>query len=275
MDFNNMIPDLHYYIHRKPTPNWEIEASVIPFIDVTYVVDGMAEYHIGDEIYHVKKGDLICIPRNTYRAATTSSENPVESYAANFFLWSQDGRELTLPLPVISHIGIVQKLIDRHRELSDTWVQKDFGHALKVRGIMCLILHQILCLLLDKSHLTYEDPRIKSSIHYINLHYSDPLCIDEMAQRFHLNPVYYGSLFRESMGMTFKQYVISVRLNYAENMLKSGEYSIGAVALQCGFSDIYYFSKLFKEKKGIPPSGLFPPERKRKRSKPTIGGLQE
>ena len=275
MDFNNMIPDLQYYIHRKPTPHWEIEASVIPFIDITYVVDGVATYHIGNETYHVKKGDLICIPQNTYRAATTSPENPVESYAANFFLRSQDGEDITLPLPVLSHIGIIPKLIDRHHELSDTWVQKDFGYILKVRGILCLILHQVLSLLLDRNHLTYEDPRIKSSLRYINLHYSEPLCIDEMARQFHLHPIYYGSLFRESMGMTFKQYLISVRLNYAENMLKSGEYSIGEVALQCGFSDIFYFSKLFKEKKGIPPSALFPPERKRKRTSTVTGGLQK
>ncbi len=39
-DFNNMIPELHYYIHRKCTPNWKIDANVIPFIDITYVIDG-------------------------------------------------------------------------------------------------------------------------------------------------------------------------------------------------------------------------------------------
>lgn len=200
MDFDNMIPDLQYYIHRKPTPHWEIEASVIPFIDITYIVNGVATYQIGDETCHVKKGDLICIPQNTYRTATTDPENPVESYAANFYLYSQNGEDITLPLPLISHIGIIQKLIDRHQELSDAWVQKDFGYSLKVRGILCLIVHQILSLLLDRNHLTYEDPRIKSSIRYINLHYSDPLCIDDMARQFHLHPIYYGSLFRESWG---------------------------------------------------------------------------
>lgn len=275
MDLNNMIPDLHYYIHRKSTPNWKIDPCVIDFIDITYVVNGVAEYHIGSEVYQVKKGDLICIPRHTYRAAATPPENPIESYAANFFLFDRSGEYLTLPLPVISHIGIIPKLISRFHELSDTWVQKDFGYMLKVRGLLCLILHQILSLLLDSSHLAYEDPRIKNSIRYINLHYSEPLCIDEMAEQFHLHPTYYGSLFRESMGMTFKQYLISVRLNYAENMLKSGEYSIGEVALQCGFSDIFYFSKLFKEKKGIPPSGLFPPERQRSRTKIITGGPQK
>jgi len=75
--------------------------------------------------------------------------------------------------------------------------------------------------------------------------------------------VYYGNLFKKALGMTFKQYLISLRLNHAENMLRSGEANVGDAALQSGFSDIYYFSKLFKEKKGIPPSKLLPPERKK------------
>ncbi len=65
--------------------------------------------------------------------------------------------------------------------------------------------------------------------------------------------------------MTFKQYLISLRLNYAENMLKSGEYSVSEVALQCGFSDIFYFSKLFKEKKGFRPPACFRRKEGRKR----------
>lgn len=111
----------------------------------------------------------------------------------------------------------------------------------------------------------------------MSMHYSEPLTIDLMARQFHLHPVYYGSLFREAMGMTFKQYLISLRLNYAENMLKSGEYSVSEVALQCGFSDIFYFSKLFKEKKGIPPSGMFPPERRKKKEDTILlpGGKEE
>ena len=92
-DFNNMIPELHYYIHRKCTPNWKIDANVIPFIDITYVIDGKAEYNIGGHIYTVKKGDLICIPQNTYRAAVNIPEDLMECYSTNIFLRDQFGQE--------------------------------------------------------------------------------------------------------------------------------------------------------------------------------------
>ena len=201
----------------------------------------------------------------------------MECYSTNIFLRNQFGQEAYLPVPIISHIGIIPRLISRFHEIHEEWVQKDFGYMLKIRGILCLILYQISNLILNENHLSQEDPRIKSSIRYMSLHYAEPLTIDRMAEQFHLHPVYYGSLFREAMGMTFKQYLISLRLNYAENMLKSGEYSVSEVALQCGFSDIFYFSKLFKEKKGIPPSGMFPPERRKKKKEITSlsGGKAE
>lgn len=257
LDFNNMIPELYYYIHRKCTPNWKIEAKIINYIDITYVVDGKAKYTIGNQEYIVKKGDLLCIPKGTYRAAITIPENLMECYSTNFSLRNLLGQDVPLPLPIISHIGIIPNLISHFHEINDEWLQKDFGYMMKIRGIQCIILHQLLNLLLNENH-SVQDPRIKSSIQYLNGHYAQPLTIEHMAEMFHLHPVYYGSLFRSSMKMTFKQYLTTIRLNYAENMLKSGEYTVGAVALQCGFSDIFYFSKLFKEKKGISPSELFP-----------------
>ena len=257
LDFNNMIPELHYYIHRKRTPTWKIDPWIIPFIDITYVIEGKAKYIIGDQEYIVRKGDLICIPKNTYRAASTIPEDLMESYATNICLCDQYGKDITLPFPVISHIGILPQLISLFHDIHGGWVQKDFGYMLKIRGILCMILYQLSNLLLNEKDLSQEDPRIKNSIQYMNSHYAEPLSIELLANQFHLHPVYYGNLFQSTMNMTFKQYLTSLRLNSAENMLKSGEYSVSEVALQCGFSDIFYFSKLFKQKKGISPSSLF------------------
>lgn len=258
LDFNNMIPELHYYIHRKCTPNWKIDPCFIPFIDITYVVAGKATYMIGNQEYTVRKGDLICIPKNTYRAATNIPADLMECYSTNIFLFDRTGQDVPFPIPTISHIGIIPQLISRFHEIHEEWMQKDFGYLIKVRGLLCMVLYQISNLLLNEAPLSREDPRIKKSIHYLSMHYAEPLTLEHMADLFHLHPVYYGNLFRNAMGTTFKQYLISLWLNYAENMLKSGEYSVGEVALHYGFSDIFYFSKLFKEKKGISPSGFFP-----------------
>lgn len=257
VDFNNIIPELHYYIHRKETPNWKIEGGITPFVDLTYVIGGKSVYNIGDQEYTVRKGDLICIPKNTYRAAFTDPQNYIECYSTNLFLRDMYGQDTSLPLPVISHIGTIPELVTHFHELHSEWLQRDFGYMMKVRSILCFILYEVLNIELNENHDNQSDPRIKNSIIYLSQHYCETITIETMSDMFHLHPVYYGNLFCKAMGMTFKQYLTKLRLNNAENMLKSGEYTVGEVALICGYSDIFYFSRLFKKNRGISPSKLF------------------
>lgn len=60
--------------------------------------------------------------------------------------------------------------------------------------------------------------------------------------------------FKKEHGTTVNNYIISVRLNEAINMLKSAEKTIGEIATEVGFSDQSYFSKVFSAKYGVPPS---------------------
>lgn len=58
--------------------------------------------------------------------------------------------------------------------------------------------------------------------------------------------------------VSFNQKLMEICLDFAKNMLCSGEYNVSQVAAQCGFSDIYYFSKVFKKEIGVNPSILIP-----------------
>lgn len=251
------IPELVYNIHRQPTPTWKIEEELIRFTDLTYVVGGEATYQIGDRSYIVGEGDLICIPPGTYRRASTPPGRPIESYAANFTLTTPDGSPCALPLPIVSHIGIQPGLRTYFQRLTSAWAQREFGYELVVRGYLTLIIQQALRLYHDSDYTQiHRDPRIVEAISYIHKNYSSPLRLDKIADMLHLHPVYFSQLFRKTTGIPFRQYVLSVRLNYAENILFSGEYSVTETASKCGFSDIYYFSRQFKKNKGYSPSDL-------------------
>ena len=91
---------------------------------------------------------------------------------------------------------------------------------------------------------------------YISDHYSENITITEMAEMVGLHPVYFGKLFKQNTGLTFKEYVNRIRINNAEMMLSSGDFTVTETAERCGFSDIFYFSNLFKSLKGYPPSAV-------------------
>ena len=76
-----------------------------------------------------------------------------------------------------------------------------------------------------------------------------------------LDTSYLGVLFKRETGDSLNQYLMKTRIRNAENILRSGEHSkieVGKVAVQCGYDDIYYFSKQFKTMMGIPPSKYIP-----------------
>lgn len=64
---------------------------------------------------------------------------------------------------------------------------------------------------------------------------------------------YLGSLFKEEMGVSLRKYARNMRINRAIQLFYYPELSISEIAFRCGFSDVFYFSKAFKEYTGKSP----------------------
>ena len=123
---------------------------------------------------------------------------------------------------------------------------KDPAYILKARGLYLMILQ-----LLSDNNISKDtsimDTRIKKVLHYMSHHYNEPLTVEMMADMSNLSNMYFGSLFKKETGMSFRNFLTLIRMNRAEEMLYSGEYKIHEVAESCGFSDVFYFSKIFKK----------------------------
>jgi YesN/AraC family two-component response regulator len=65
--------------------------------------------------------------------------------------------------------------------------------------------------------------------------------------------VYIGWLFKKQYNLSPHAFLISVRIDEAKKLLKSGKYMINEIAEKVGYDDIAYFSRLFKLKEGSSP----------------------
>ncbi|MCD8299758.1 MAG: response regulator [Clostridiales bacterium] len=96
---------------------------------------------------------------------------------------------------------------------------------------------------------------LQAAAAYIDEHLAcEDLSIVSVAAYVYLNPAYFGRVFKTAFGMTFKQYLLSRRMERARTLLKSGDVSIGSICEQVGIGDASYFSRLFKEYTGMLPS---------------------
>ena len=255
-DIDNAIPVLGYFNSRSGSQTWGISQSNIDFIDLTYITNGEAVYTVNDRQVRVKKGDLLCIPKGSSRHATSSAPGEFECHAANFTLHNLEGDELELPFDLLSNVGLHGDIISMYRRLSETWLTRTPGYVMRARAHFMLILQRFMELLkYDVSTYQY-DPRVKKAVRYITEHYAEPLTISTVAEAVSLNAVYFGVLFKKETRCSFRDYLNTVRLNQAENMLRTGQWNVTEVAQSCGFADIFYFSRVFKKHKGIPPSAV-------------------
>ena len=95
---------------------------------------------------------------------------------------------------------------------------------------------------------------IKEITDYIKYNYNQKLMINDLAQRFYLNPSYLSGLFKEETGKPFTAYLVECRLNKAIELLETTELSSSEISASVGYEDYFHFSKLFKKHIGVSPS---------------------
>ncbi len=89
---------------------------------------------------------------------------------------------------------------------------------------------------------------------FIEKNYTTDISIESIAASLYLNPDYLGRIFKEHIGCSMTKYKNRLRIAAAKRMLMSTASSIDEIAFATGFSDRFYFSRIFKATEGVTPS---------------------
>lgn len=89
---------------------------------------------------------------------------------------------------------------------------------------------------------------------YIREHFSEDISTEALAKIYGVTPRRLNDIFRNAYGLTPGAYVLEYRLNMAKHLLAHTGLPISEISEQSGFSDITYFSRIFKSKLGVTPS---------------------
>lgn len=82
----------------------------------------------------------------------------------------------------------------------------------------------------------------------------DDITIFKLATMCGISQSYFKRIFKEKYNISPKKYIIMLKINHACELLRQKQYSISQVSEFCNYSDIYFFSRQFKEYMGITPT---------------------
>lgn len=145
-----------------------------------------------------------------------------------------------------------EKIKSLFKKIFSVWVAKGDGYYFECVSI----IYKIFAELQKKNYIPESQfNSIKPAIDYIEKHFLDKkITAEELTLCCTISYPYIKKLFVKKFGVPPIKYSIQLKINYACDLLKSELYTISQISEICGYNDIYFFSRQFKEYIGISPT---------------------
>lgn len=259
-------------------PPWRHNGRSLSWNHLLLIVSGTCTCRIESRTFYAVRGDIVFIPAGKYYKLSTTDH--CEYCFACFYAGYQPADEADisemfkkLPTPEKKFFLPEQKnrviCIPDHVRLPDT----DYAKLLSL-FTRCQMLEasgncfdRILidtcfdALLLYVSGAAFRNPMsgttnlsLERMTRYIGEHFNERISLDTLAKKFGLSKEHICALFRSGFDMTVSEYVNTVKLEHATELLSNSSMNISQIADYLGYSSVYYFSRVFKARFGASPS---------------------
>lgn len=216
-----------------------------------YVISGRGEYTVGGKTYPVTAGQAFLIKPSELTYYRADEADPWE------YMWMAfdgiDGKELVRRTGLEgTYVASIPEPEEFRRCLARMIGEFQKGGSSEYRILSCFY-GAMAQLEQPESVGTYEEEYFRKAVDYIQNNYSYPVKIADLARYVGIDRTYLYKIFQNREGVSPKQYLLLVRVNAAKNMLRTQQYSVGEIALSCGFSDSPSFCNHFKRITGRTP----------------------
>ena len=251
------VKNLYFVLNRPANPNWVLKPKENKdWYALSYAVSGAVQYRFGEETVSVKKGNIVFIKTDQRYSAKSDPKDPWHFISVAFSLECMDveSKRILHSLPNVFTASDSSRMAENFTELHRIWSAKEPGYLIKGRS---LILDILYILLSDGSR------RQKTSTHYAKIarvvdlmrsQCEQTYSLSELCAMTGLSPSYFRQLFKEMTGMSAIQFQNQQKIQRAKDLLLSQNCNVTEAAAAVGFSDIYYFSRMFRKLTGKNPS---------------------
>ncbi|MBQ9120372.1 MAG: helix-turn-helix domain-containing protein [Lachnospiraceae bacterium] len=249
-------PD-YYYNKVTDVIDYESTNHYHQAFEIYYMQEGSGHYSIDNHAYKLMPGDVILVPggaihRTNYGGVSHTRQLINCSY-------EYVPASVAEHLESIGHLYRNSKVVGQLEEIFAK-IAYEYSHAdeLSQDALKCYTTELLLLMLRNKNELESvqeESNLVTKVLEYIQHNYMNEVKLSSVAKLFSVSQEHLSRVFKQETGFGFKVYLISLRLQKAEEMLKNEPgRAVSEVAYACGFNDGNYFSYKFKKAFGVSPT---------------------
>ena len=257
--------------YKRDTYLKDVELHHHDFFEIYFLLAGDVTYLIESKIVHVMPGDLLLIsPRELHQVCIQPEMSVYERYV----LWvdpatirrlssqqvdlfagldpNRPGYGNQLRLTSEDRSRIQNLMAELHRETT----AEGYGSEMLRDCLLTQLLITINRLVFQQGTYIEESTQTSRAVtqvmNYVNLHYSEPLSLDMLAEKFYVSKYHLSHEFGRQVGTSVYRYIQKKRLLMARQLMAQGK-KPNEVYASCGFGDYAGFYRAFKSEYQIGP----------------------
>jgi len=267
IEFNKNLPlivkPVHFYIDYTTTTNYH------DYLEISYVLDGNGKFIIGNKKYPARKGDIFVINNVELHVAIAEHNQKLNLICFYFMpelIYKPGDSEVNLKfldpfyyqnnnfIHRIPAKGIPDNIISLIYNTHETLKNKNNYYDITAKTYLQEILLYLLNYYNDrisKSSTVYNQnlkdiERLREVFFIIINNYDKKIKLEKVAKAACMSTQYFCKFFKKVTGSTFKEYLISIRIDKAKELLLRNNSSITEIAYRVGFENLSYFYRVFK-----------------------------
>lgn len=251
-DMDITVTDTEYVYHMNRPLGFTFAKGEQDYHIIAIILGGSAKYRMNKKTFTVQKGDVLFFRQGTHYNAKVISQEPWEHIVIAFRTREELNDFLPDGATKVSHSNRFRELF---RQAYGVWSECGIGYKIQTKAV----IHQLLFALIQEnvSQIIGTNAALqalKAASDYVEQNYREKITVEELAKISGYSPSHFTRVFTKIYDTSPIQYVNQIRIMHAKNLLRTGQYTIAQIAQECGFSNVYYFTRCFKQITGTTPA---------------------
>lgn len=239
---------------QESKPGHSYGPTVRDYYVIHYIIKGKGRYIVDGKTYHLQQGDGFVLLPGTETFYQADQQDPWEYYWVGF-VGNEAERLLRMAGlgPGRLVFSYTQDPAFENHIADIYYASQDYED----RGIAMIgYLYLLFALLIKPASQPglYHKKYFDEAVAYIEENYMHPITVQNIAAHIGIDRSYLYRIFRTVLDVSIKEYIDSLRLSKAKEILCSTSLSISEICAAVGFQDGSHFSKKFRAAFGSSPS---------------------